>query len=421
MKFEQPFLLDCTRMVAHRWSGRMPTGIDRVCEAYTTHFAPRAQAVVQLRGRARILTRSQSEALFALFEGPRTAFRRRFAGLVAKVGATGIGTAGTGRINADGSIYLNVSHTDFDLDCHFGWVRASRVRPVYLVHDLIPIEHPQWTTAHKALRHAGRVRRALEAASGIIANSQITARALGAFAEAEGVEAPPILGAPLGVSQLSAAAHISPKRTPTFVCVSTIERRKNHMLLLDVWQQLIASHGEATPRLMLIGRWGIGSQDVRQRYLGDPRLQRFVSVHTDFPDTEIARHLRSANALLAPSRAEGFGLPVIEALGLGVPVIASDLPAFREAGGDIPVFLDPTAPEAWLASIREFATNGPERQRQIAALGTYRAPHWRDHFALVDDWLAQLPEARRAHVQGRPANNRRAAAGALRALAGVTP
>jgi glycosyltransferase involved in cell wall biosynthesis len=412
MKIEQPFLLDCTRMVAHRWSGRMPTGIDRVCEAYGTQFAPRAQAVVQLRGRARVLTRTQSDSLFAMLEGPRSAFRRRFTALAAMLGASG-----RGRVDATGAIYLNVSHTDFDLDRHLRWVRSSRVRPVYLVHDLIPIEHPQFTTPHKALRHAGRVRRALQVASGIIANSHTTAQALSAFASNAGLKAPPILGAPLGSPALPVPLRAGPGQQATFVCVSTIEQRKNHMLLLDVWQRLIASRGEAAPRLLLIGRWGVGAQEVRRRYLADPQLHRFISVHNNCSDAEIARHLRSASALLAPSLAEGFGLPVVEALGLGVPVIASDIPAFREVGAGIPTFLDPAAPAAWLDHICAFAANGPERQRQIAALGSYRAPEWCDHFALVEDWLASLPEAARPVI--RPASNPRIADRAVPALAGA--
>lgn len=410
----QPLLLDCTRMVAHRWSGRMPTGIDRVCEAYCAHFAPRAQAVVQLRGRARVFTRSQSESLFAMLEGPGTTFRRRFAGLAAMVGM-----GGRGRIDAAEAIYLNVSHTDFDLDHHFSWVRSSRVRPVYLVHDLIPIEHPQWTTPHKVRRHAGRVRRALEAASGIITNSQTTARALAAYAEVEGLTPPPILGAPLGTPQLPNTACPAPTQQPTFICLSTIEQRKNHLLLLDIWQRLIAKNGDATPRLLLIGQWGTGSQDIRQRYLADPLLQRFVRVMGDCPDTEIARHLRTASALLAPSRAEGFGLPVVEALALGVPVIASDIPAFREVGAGIPTFIDPGASEAWLVRIQEFAVNGPERQRQLAALSSYRAPEWCDHFALVEDWLAALTAAPGIAAQPFPANDPRVAASMRPTLAGA--
>lgn len=415
MTSAQPtLLLDCTRMVAQHWLRRMPSGIDRVCDAYAAHFAARAQAVVQVHGRARVLSRGQSERLFELLESPGTSFRRSFAALAARACAT------TPWRSADDAraIYLNVSHTDFDLDSHGEWVRASRVQPVYLLHDLIPIEHPHFTTPHKTARHAGRVRRALETASGIIANSQATARAITAFAQAEGLEAPPILGAPLGAHSLPAAPAPGYRRQARFVCVSTIEQRKNHMLLLDVWQRLIARHGENAPRLLLIGRWGVGSQAVRHRYRTDPQLRRFVTIHSQCSDTEIARHLRAARALLAPSCAEGFGLPVVEALKLGVPVIASDLPAFREAGGPIPTFLDPAATDAWLRAIDEFAVNGPERQRQIAALKAYRPPDWRDHFALVENWLEGLPLARKRPGRRSAANDGGPADRARNALAG---
>ena len=381
----RPVLLDCTRMLAHHWTERMPTGIDRVCAAYRSHFAPQANAVIQLHGHAWVLGRGQSEKLFAMLDGPRLRLRDNLTALARML------QGGThDRAVTDGALYLNVSHTDYDLDRHQGWVRRSGVRPIYLVHDLIPIEHPYWTTPHKTRRHVGRVRSALSAASGIIANSHATARAIRGFARANGLLAPPILGAPLGTSDLPVAPRIVSQQRPTFVCIGTIERRKNHMLLFDVWQRLIARFGEGAPQLVLIGRWGLGSAEVRRRYRADPHLHRFVRIKDDCTDAAIAQHLRSACALLAPSRAEGFGLPVVEALGLGVPVIASDLVAFREAGGNVPTFLDPARPEAWLAAICEFAANGPERRRQLTALRAYRAPDWADHFALVDSWLEAL-------------------------------
>ncbi|AUX70455.1 hypothetical protein CHX26_13965 [Porphyrobacter sp. HT-58-2] len=390
MTIAAPIMLDCTRMVATGWSGRMPTGIDRVCDAYRAHFAPRARAVVQVRGRARVLSAAHSARLFDLLENPGAGFRKRFAELAARA----LVSRST---NTRGGLYLNVSHSDFDLMHHRRWVRQSGVRPVYLLHDLIPIEHPQFTTAHKAARHAGRVRHALSAASGIIANSRDTARAIRAFAQEQGLAPPPLLEAPLGAPLLPDPGQRAPARAPVFVCVATIEHRKNHMMLLDVWQRLIAEYGEGAPQLVLIGRWGLGSEAVRRRYRADPQLHRFVKIHSHCSDAEVARHLRKARALLAPSRAEGFGLPVAEALRLGVPVIASDLPAFREAGGSVPTFLNPGAKEAWARMIREFVSDGPERQRQLAALKGWRAPDWRDHFALVDNWLESLlrpfPEA----------------------------
>jgi glycosyltransferase involved in cell wall biosynthesis len=108
-------------------------------------------------------------------------------------------------------------------------------------------------------------------------------------------------------------------------------------------------------------------------------------------DTELSAHLRSARALLFPSLVEGFGLPLIEALSLGTPVIASDLPVFRELSLDIPTYLDPIDGPAWERTILEYAAaNSPARRAQLARLADYRPPSWDDHFAVVDDWLLQL-------------------------------
>jgi glycosyltransferase involved in cell wall biosynthesis len=107
-------------------------------------------------------------------------------------------------------------------------------------------------------------------------------------------------------------------------------------------------------------------------------------------DDELARWLGGARALLMPSFAEGFGLPIIEALRLGTPVIASDLPIFREIAGTIPTFIDPRDHDLWAHWIRAFIDHHPERARQIESMTTYRAPDWHEHFEIVDAWLVSL-------------------------------
>jgi glycosyltransferase involved in cell wall biosynthesis len=88
-----------------------------------------------------------------------------------------------------------------------------------------------------------------------------------------------------------------------------------------------------------------------------------------------------------PSFAEGFGMPVIEALRLGVPVIASDLPVFREIAGDIPTYLQPHDGVGWERTILDFREASSERERQVAAMRDYRAPDWPGHFDRVERWL----------------------------------
>lgn len=94
-----------------------------------------------------------------------------------------------------------------------------------------------------------------------------------------------------------------------------------------------------------------------------------------------------------PSFVEGFGLPIIEALQLGTPAIASDLPVFREIADDIPTFLPVDATEQWVQRIAEFVSDVPERARQVERIRQYRAPDWPSHFAIVDAWLADSSTA----------------------------
>jgi glycosyltransferase involved in cell wall biosynthesis len=102
--------------------------------------------------------------------------------------------------------------------------------------------------------------------------------------------------------------------------------------------------------------------------------------------------LSGARALLMPSFAEGFGIPVIEALQSGTPVIASDLGVFREVAGDIPLYLRPDEPTAWTEAIISYSEGSEDRQRQVSLIANYTAPNWEDHFRRVDSWLEGISQ-----------------------------
>ena len=108
------------------------------------------------------------------------------------------------------------------------------------------------------------------------------------------------------------------------------------------------------------------------------------------PDAAMAALLRGARALLLPSLAEGFGLPLAEALALGVPVLCSDLPALRETGGEVPEYLDPRDAASWRRAILDYAADSMRRHNQLMRLAGWHAPHWNDHFEIVDRLFSEL-------------------------------
>ena len=387
MANDRPLLLDVTRLIWRRWVGRLPTGIDRVCLAYLDRYRHDSQAVIQRRGFRRILPAAASDQLFDILSGSGPGLR---SGLMEILGREGL--ARLRPLPGRGRLYLNVGHTALDQESYLDWSRAAGVRPVYMIHDLIPITHPEYCRAGEAQRHVRRVGHMLANAAGIIGNSRDTLDRLDEFAADRRVPTPPMIAAPLGshVRRASRATTVSSSR-PAFVVLGTIEARKNHLMLLQLWLRMIRSLGPEAPRLTIIGQRGWECEQVFD-LLDRSELLREAVVETGrCSDAELERHLATARALLFPSMVEGYGLPLVEAMSAGTPVIASDIPVFHEVGQGVPDFLDPLDGPAWEQLILSYAReDSPEREAQVARLAAYRAPSWSDHFDRVDAWLGTL-------------------------------
>lgn len=388
---DAPLLLDASRLVWRRWSGMRTTGIDRICLAWMEHYAAQAQAVVVYRGRKAILPFHTSQALFALLTMPErrvddvTHFRRGLLKLVVRH-AFHLRDWLDGR----GRFWLNPGHTGLDAPGLADWVRARNLRPIHLIHDLIPITHPQFCREGEDERHRLRMRCALESAAGVIANSQHTLDTLGDFAAAEGMPLPPARVAWPGTPALP-VVHSERDRAATFVILSTIEGRKNHALLLRVWRKLIeAGAGAHIPRLVIVGRRGWEADEVFAQ-LDSGAFGEFVVEAGPLDDHQLAEVLDGARALLFPSHAEGYGIPLVEALAARVPVIASDLPVFREIGQGVPELLALDDEAGWMSAIMDYAQpESPRRALQLERLSAFAVPDWQDHFARIDGLLDQL-------------------------------
>jgi glycosyltransferase involved in cell wall biosynthesis len=398
--------LDLSRLLSRAGRGT-PTGIDRVELAYAEHLiakgTPACFVAVNARGGLGLLGRRAAEqfvgAIGAAWRGGldpvrqnrevrRIARQAQIALLVGRPGAL------TAQLRAGGAppVYLLVSNHHLEKSRLIArLMERSGARFVCLVHDLIPIEFPEYAKPGQAANHLSRIETAAQFADALIVNSAETRSALQPHLDRTG-RAPPVLVAPFG-ADLPPARNDTPPPfdRPYFVYVSTIEARKNHLLLLNLWRRLATELGENSPLLVLVGQRGWETENVVDMLERCPALKGAVVEYNAMPDAEMVALLKGAKALLLPSFAEGFGFPLIEALELGVPALCSDIPALRETGGAVPDFLDPIDGPGWQLAILDYAAPvSPRRAAQLARLSRWEPPSWDRHFAMVDRFIAEI-------------------------------
>ncbi|RVT39820.1 glycosyltransferase family 4 protein [Sphingobium algorifonticola] len=401
MNASRPLLLDVRRLVWRIWVGGMPTGVDHVCLAYLEHYAQHAQAVVE-RGRVRcILSPENSDRLFAMLRFGMDRFKRNMSilGMRAMLSSFGEGQRGKGRV------YLNVGHTGLEQS---SGIALLDVKPVYLLHDLIPITHPEYCRAGENIRHAERVRTILKRGHGVIANSNDTVTAFSAFAQSEGQTLPPTLTAYLGTRlMVSATDNRAPLDRPYFVMLGTIEGRKNHILILNIWRDLVTKMGAEAPILVIIGKRGWECEQAVDLLERSPHIKGHVIELQHGQDHDVAHYFRHARALLFPSFTEGYGMPLIEALASGLPVIASDIAVFRELAGDIPEYFSPIDGIGWRNAIEAYLPqDSVSRAAQLLRMRDFSPPTWEQHFAKVNDWLPSIEKGNTRYPTGSSPSSR---------------
>ncbi|MBX7481992.1 glycosyltransferase family 4 protein [Qipengyuania qiaonensis] len=261
----------------------------------------------------------------------------------------------------------------------------ENARFVCMVHDLIPIEYPEYARPGGSALHEARMHTVAELAASVIVNSAATGDSLRRWIEDRGHIVPPIRVALLGTEPIAEADDRTyDDAKPYFVCLGTIEPRKNHLLLLHLWRSMAQSlPPESIPRLVVIGRRGWENEQIVDLLERCPSLKPFLEEVNGCGDEDLAAAIRGARALLMPSFAEGFGMPVAEALSVGTPVIASDIAAHREIGGTIPDYLDTLDGSAWMQAILDHARDGPLRRAQLERLNLWQAPDWDSHMAIA--------------------------------------
>ena len=393
---EQARLLDLTRSL--RRAGHVATGIDRVELAYLDRFI---SDTVPAYG----LMRSAFGYLLMDADGMR-AFRDRMAGTTNWGAPDVLSRLLRGRdqalINAEadarrlaiarcvparlrqmlarhlsgGFDYFNVGHSNLT-ERVLRSVSYAQGQKHVLIHDVIPLEHPDFQRPGTVRPFREIVQRVARFADRVIYNSYDTRRrAEGQMREWGRV--PPSIVAHLGTirprpdpSDLPLGV---PPAEPYFVTVGTIEPRKNHAFLLDLWERM----GQDAPPLFICGSRGWNNDRVFARLDALPTGSAITELQ-GLSDGALASLIQRSAGMLFPSFAEGYGLPPIEALMLGTRVLCNDLPVLQEVLDDFATFAPVSDTEIWLKTIK----NWKNKASGAASTNGFEGPTWSDHFNTV--------------------------------------
>jgi glycosyltransferase involved in cell wall biosynthesis len=247
-----------------------------------------------------------------------------------------------------------------------------RGRPlVVTVHDTVPWTHPDTLTPRGVRWHRATVERAAAVADALVVPTVAVAEDLARHVQ---LRQPPVVVGE-GVSRRlvldgsadERASRLGLPERDYLITLATIEPRKG----LDVLLAALAAPRAPEVDLVVVGPAGWGSVDVAGR-AAELGIGDRVHVAGFLPDADLAVALSRSVALVAPSRAEGFGLPVLEAMAAGVPAVTSAAPALVEVGGGATVTV-PVDDSGALAEALAEVVGSPARRAEMAAAGRRRA------------------------------------------------
>lgn len=303
---------------------------------------------------------------------------------------------------APGDYFLTLADTWNVLDEYarvFDRVHEAGGAVVSCIFDLIPALHPGACHHTTPARYESWLARALVESDAFLAISRTVAQELADFVEARGLphrRGLKIGWFPLG-SEISCGPATAPRKkiaaavgpAPLFLCVGTIEPRKGQRVALRAFDALWREGRDI--RLVFVGRRGWCEEAVVAEIAGHAEYQRRLFWFDDANDAELAFLYDHATAALAPSFAEGFGLPIAEAARRGRPTICSDIPVFREVGGAGALYFAVTDPSALAARVADLLDGRASGDPAATSRASWtEAAHRIVSVIAKDDWSHEL-------------------------------
>jgi len=254
---------------------------------------------------------------------------------------------------------------------------------VVLIHDIFPITHSS-IRAENLNKFPQNFKHVCNYADLLVMNSAYTMAEVSSYLQESGSRRSDLRltsfrpGCDIGLASRNRNVRPNLKKifskAPPYISVGTIEPRKNYQFLLDVFDNLW-SKTNYDVSICIIGKYGWKSEQTVDRIKSHPKYNVNLFWFDDLSDYELIFCYKESKALLYPSLAEGFGLPLIEAINYRCKVMASDIPIFHEIGGTICDYFSLDSTEELYRLILDFENT---EQSPIVKSLDFRYPNWRE-------------------------------------------
>ena len=294
---------------------------------------------------------------------------------------------------------LQMSKDDCVIVLGSSWMRNTRylrdiislkkrfnIKLIAAIYDVIQWKFPTWYPKSVSQEFIDNTSRFLPWVDTILASSVSTSNDVKQFLLDRGIPKPTINIFRLGdeVSNFDGSSEVQSHFTDELnnkkfvLFVSTLDYRKNHKLLLEIWSRLIDAYGDLTPYLVLVGRTGWRGEETVHFLNTDQRLSSRVLLLQGVSDATIGWLYDHCLFTVYPSLYEGWGLPVAESLRRGVYCISSTGGSLPEVGGELVECLDPLDIVGWYQSIERYCFNSEMLEKKKEKLNEFEGTDWQN-------------------------------------------
>ena len=269
--------------------------------------------------------------------------------------------------------------------------RKYQLKVVCTCYDLVPIKYPQFADEQNYMTcFPHYIQNMLRIADRVMCISRAVEKDLLSYAKEKGISPPPTQVIRLGDNvwhqpkskEPSDAKLRSIIKKPYILYVSTLEVRKNHLLLFEVYERLVRKYAgrlDELGELVLVGSLGWKIEEFLSRLEQNPRVKQKIHIVANLNDDDLSHAYRNCLFTVYPSFAEGWGLPVAESFSYGKACLCADNTSLPEVGGELAEYLGADDIEGWAEKIEEYLTDKKVlRGRETLIKKEYRVWRWED-------------------------------------------